>query len=87
MIGALKRRGAIDGRTVRVADKGLNCADNIADALLCGDGYIFSKSPRMLPETEERWLLSEEGWRDVPGADMGASPTGSSPPRASSATA
>lgn len=32
----------IAGKTVQVADKGLNCAKNICEALKNGDGYIFS---------------------------------------------
>lgn len=65
VIDSLKRRSEAAGRTVRVADKGLNCADNIAGALLDGDGYIFSKSVKQLPEVERVWALSEQGWRDV----------------------
>lgn len=65
VIGSLKSRGNISGRTVRVADKGLNCADNIADALLVHDGYIFSKSVEQLPAIELKWALSVDGWSDV----------------------
>lgn len=69
VIGSLKSRGNIAGRTVRVADKGLNCADNVADALLAGDGYIFSKSVKQLPAKELSWALSDEGWVDVKASD------------------
>lgn len=69
VIGSLKSRGNIAGRTVRVADKGLNCADNVADAVLAGDGYIFSKSVRQLAAIELEWVLSDDGWSDVEGAD------------------
>ena len=69
VIGQVKRRNNMTGRTVRVADKGLNCADNVADAVLAGDGYIFSKSVRQLPEPERSWALSEDGWTDVVGSD------------------
>ncbi|MGN0776411.1 MAG: IS1634 family transposase [Candidatus Ventricola sp.] len=69
VIGSLKSRGNIAGRTVRVADKGLNCADNVADALLAGDGYIFSKSVKQLPAKELAWALSDEGWVDVKASD------------------
>ena len=65
VVAQLKERNAIAGRTVRVADKGLNCADNVADAVLAGDGYIFSKSVRALPAAERAWALSEGGWTDV----------------------
>ena len=69
VIGALKERHHMTGRTVRVADKGLNCADNVADAVLAGDGYLFSKSVRRLPARELAWVLSEEGWEDHLGRD------------------
>ena len=57
IIDDLKQRSHISGRTIRVADKGLNCFENILHALKSGDGYIFSKSVKMLPETEKTWAL------------------------------
>lgn len=69
VVAEAKRRGGLTGRTVRVADKGLNCAANVADAVLSGDGYVFSKSVRQLPEAERAWALSGAGWEDVRGAD------------------
>lgn len=68
-IDEMRRRAGVAGKVVRVADKGLNCADNVADAVLSGDGYIFSKSVKQLPEKELAWVLSDEGWADVAGAD------------------
>lgn len=65
VVGRLRERNAIEGRMVRVADKGLSCADNVADAALAGDGYIFSKSVRTLPATERAWALSPDGWEGV----------------------
>ena len=65
VVDGLKRRNAIEGHTVRVADKGLNCADNVADAVLAGDGYVFSRSVKTLPERERAWALSGEGWADI----------------------
>ena len=65
VVGGLKRRNAITGRTVRVADKGLNCADNVADAVLAGDGYVFSRSVKTMPAAERAWALSPDGWADV----------------------
>lgn len=45
MIEEMKRRYKISGKTVQVADKGLNCARNIYTAVKeADDGYIFSKS-------------------------------------------
>jgi len=65
VIDSLKKRNNITGRTIQVADKGLNCADNILHALKEGDGYIFSKSVKSLPEIEITWLLMDHGWKDV----------------------
>ena len=65
IIQGLKQRNGISGRTVQVADKGLNCAENIVSALKSGDGYIFSKSVKQLPETEKIWALLENDYRDV----------------------
>lgn len=61
-IEEMKQRYKVPGRTVQVADKGLNCARNIyAAAKEADDGYIFSKSVhgRNLGENEKQWLLLE----------------------------
>lgn len=65
IIDGLKQRNQISGRTIQVADKGLNCFNNIFHALKAGDGYIFSKSVKTLPETEKLWVLLENDYIDV----------------------
>ena len=58
----MKQRYKVSGKTVQVADKGLNCARNIYAAVKeADDGYIFSKSihGRGLSEVEKQWLLLE----------------------------
>lgn len=65
VIDDLKQRNHITGRTIRVADKGLNCFNNILHALKARDGYIFSKSVKTLPETEKTWVLLENDYVDV----------------------
>lgn len=65
IIDDLKQRNHISGRTIQVADKGLNCFNNILHALKAGDGYIFSKSVKTLPETEETWVLLPNDYVDV----------------------
>lgn len=65
VIDDLKQRNHISGRTIQIADKGLNCSDNILHALKAGDGYIFSKSVKMLPETEKTWVLLPNDYVDV----------------------
>ena len=65
IIDDLKKRSALSGRTIQIADKGINCAENIFHALKNGDGYIFSKSVKQLPETEKTWVLLPNDYRDV----------------------
>ena len=67
---AIMARYKISGKTVQVADKGLNCARNIHAAVKeAGDGYIFSRSihGRSLSEKEKKWVLLENDknvWKD-----------------------
>lgn len=63
VIAELKNDNNIKGRTVQVADKGLNCAQNILEAFNNGDGYIFSQSIKMLPKKEKVWVLSDNDYR------------------------
>lgn len=65
VIQDLKQRNNISGKTIQVADKGLNCGDNIFHAVSNGDGYIFSKSVKQLPEVEKTWVLLENDYVDV----------------------
>lgn len=69
IINDLKCRNSISGRTIQVADKGLNCCSNIINALKAGDGYIFSKSVKTLPETEKTWVLLNNDYVDVKDKD------------------
>jgi len=62
LIEEMKQRYHVTGRTVQVADKGLNCAKNIYAAVKDShDGYIFSRAihGRGLSDTEKKWLLLE----------------------------
>lgn len=61
-IEEMKQRYKVSGKTVQVADKGLNCARNIYAAVKeADDGYIFSKSIRgtSMSRKEKEWLLLE----------------------------
>lgn len=66
-----KTRFDISGRTVQVADKGLNCARNIYAATKeANDGYVFSKSVHghNLSGTEKKWVLldnEQNKWVEV----------------------
>lgn len=61
----LKKQQKLKGRTIRVADKGLNCAENIHDAIRAKDGYIFSKSVLQLPEEEMNWAIEDKDFAEV----------------------
>lgn len=65
IIDDLKTRNSVSGRTIQIADKGLNCSENIFHAIKNGDGYIFSKSVKQLPEIEKTWVLLPDGYREI----------------------
>lgn len=50
------------GRLVVVADKGLNCGDNIAYQLASGNGYIYSQSIRGADQEFKEYVLSQSGY-------------------------
>ena len=61
------------GRVVAVADKGLNCSDNIAALVGRGDGFVLSQSLRgtRSDASLKAWATSPEGWAtDTPGFRM-----------------
>jgi transposase len=65
VIDQLKRQNRITGRTIHVADKGLNCADNIAFSKINGDGYLFSRAVKNLPEKEKTWVLLKKDFKNI----------------------
>lgn len=66
VIKDLKKKNQIEGKTIHVADKGLNCTQNIAFSKKNGDGYLFSKSVKGLPDTEKTWVfLDNDDWKEV----------------------
>ena len=52
-------------RIISVADKGINCGDNIAFGTVLGDGYIYSKSIRGASGDFKQWVLDEDGYRQI----------------------
>ena len=64
VINRLKSQNNITGRTIHVADKGLNCAENIAFSKKNGDGYLFSKTVKGLSEKEKVWVLLDEDFKE-----------------------
>lgn len=69
VITELKRKNQIASKTVHVADKGLNYTQNIAFSKEDGDGYLFSKSVKTLPEKEKTWVLLANDWQNVTSRD------------------
>ena len=64
-INEMKDRFHMNGKTIQVADKGLNCAKNIYEALNNGDGYIYSQSVKKLEDKEQNWVLLDNDYIDV----------------------
>jgi hypothetical protein len=50
------------GRLIIVADKGLNCGDNIAYQLAIGNGYIYSQSIRGADQEFKQYVLDQNGY-------------------------
>ena len=76
IIEEMKGRYKVSGKTVQVADKGLNCARNIyAAAKEADDGYIFSKSVhgRNLSQKEKKWLSGYATYKTVAREELGDS--------------
>ena len=63
VLADMKRDHGLE-RVVCVADKGLNCSDNIAAAAASGDGFVFSQSIRGAKSDEElkAWVLDGAGY-------------------------
>lgn len=53
------------GRTIIVADKGVNTADNIAFSLAKGDGYIYSQTVRGANKELKDYVLDPSGYREL----------------------
>lgn len=64
-INEMKNRYHMNGKTIQVADKGLNCSKNIFEALKNGDGYIYSQSVKKLEIKEQNWVLLDDDYVEV----------------------
>ena len=64
VLADMKRDHGLE-RVVAVADKGLNCSENIAAAAASGDGFVFSQSIRGTKSDGalRSWVLEEAGYR------------------------
>ena len=59
------KRAAGMSRVVVVADKGMNCSENIAATVAAGDGFVYSQSIRGTKSSGElrSWVLDGAGYR------------------------
>jgi len=53
------------GRTIVVADKGMNTGNNIAYCLLSGNGYVFSQTVRGGSKELKDYVLDPQGYREI----------------------
>ena len=63
VISSMKENCDVRGKTIRVADKGLNCTENIINAHISGDGYIYSKAIRS--QDDQAMILHPEGYEEM----------------------
>ena len=59
VIDDLKKRNSVSGRTIQIADKGLNCAENIFHTLK--DGDVLYRIKECVDEFEYKFKDSETG--------------------------
>lgn len=59
---AMKRNLGIKGKTIYVADKGLNSGDNMYKSIQNGDGYVVGQKVRGADSDTIKWILDENGY-------------------------
>ena len=62
IINKMKKSNQIKGKTIQVADKGLNCGQNIFECIKNNDGYIYSNSVKKLSAKELVWVDKEDDY-------------------------
>lgn len=65
LINELKAKNKISGRTIYVADKGLNCGNNIFEAVKNGNGYIYSQTVKGASDVIKKYIINEYGFENV----------------------
>ena len=63
VIDSMKKSCDVRGKTIRVADKGLNCTENIIKAHISGDGYVYSKAIRS--NDDRTMILQLDGYEET----------------------
>lgn len=65
VIKDLKEKKKIQGKTIFIADKGLNTGQNIFAVLENKDGYIYSKSIKGSDERVKKYIENDVGFEDI----------------------
>ena len=68
-IEKLKKEDDIKGRTIIVADKGLNSGNNMREAIKNGDGYVFSQKVRGSSTDIQVWILDDRDYKITTNSD------------------
>lgn len=58
----MKRNLNITGKTIYVADKGLNSGDNMQEAIDNNDGYVMGQKVLNCDEDTFKWITNEQGY-------------------------
>jgi transposase len=61
VIDEMRSKHKITGRTIYVADRGLNTGNNIYSAMKHGDGYIYGQT--IQSEKARKWALLDKGYK------------------------
>ena len=61
----MKKNLNIKGKTILVADKGLNSGDNMIKAIENGDGYVVGQKVRGASKETLSWILCDDGYKET----------------------
>lgn len=65
VINEMKEKNKIKGKTIYVADKGLNCGNNIIEAIRNNDGYIYSQTVKGSSGMMKMYIENDHGFTPV----------------------
>jgi transposase len=63
VINDMKMKNKIQNKTIYIADKGLNCGNNVYQALKNGDGYIYSQSVKGASDKVKNFITNDNGFK------------------------
>jgi transposase len=65
VINEMKVKNKIKGKTIYVADKGLNCGNNIIEAIKNNDGYIYSQTVKGSSGMMKMYIENDHGFTPI----------------------